>query len=132
VLAALSWFGLEKRVLKLKNFTPGFLKARSGTGGAHRLRRPDGIRATTMVIPMPAEIRSAVAQPGPSRPASDRPAADRPTADRPTTVQPVAAQRGRADDTMRLLPLSGDDETMRLLPQAAIDDTVRLRRGPVR
>ncbi|ADP78658.1 acyltransferase 3 [Pseudofrankia inefficax] len=146
-LAALSWFGLEKRVLKLKNFTPGFLKDKGAAAGAHRrLRRPPGMRASTMVIPMPEEIRSAMTGSGraePSRRGASRPAQApapaqaesgrsrsrrRSGSDRPVPPAPPPPP-GRVDETMLLLPASGVEETMRLPPQPSVDDTVRLRRG---
>ncbi|WP_157488757.1 hypothetical protein [Pseudofrankia sp. DC12] len=142
-IAALSWFGLEKRVLKLKNFTPGFLKtkgaAAAASGSHRRLRRPPGMRASTMVIPMPAEIRSAMAGPSPAEPVrrgANRPAPApaessprsrrRSGSDRPA---PPPAPPGRVDETMLLIPTGGAEETMRLPPQPSVDDTVRLRRG---
>jgi hypothetical protein len=130
--------------LKLKNFAPGFLKAKGAAAGTHRrLRRPPGMRASTMVIPMPPEIRAAMAEPSPAEPGGRR-GANRPASasaessrsrsrsrrrsgsDRP--VPPVAPP-GRIDETMLLLPAGGVDETMRLPPQPSADDTVRIRRG---
>lgn len=120
--AAIGRSGLEKRVLKLKNFAPGFLKTKKAADGARRrLRRPEGIRASTMVIPMPPEIRSAMAEPAPAEPPRSRRRSARP-------ARPPAA-REPVDETMLLLPTAGPEETMRMPPQPAADDTVRIRRG---
>jgi hypothetical protein len=158
VLAALSWSGLVKRVLKLTNFKSGFLGGTPEPTDADQLRRPDGIRAATMVIPMPPEIRpsdvragdvqagdgqarngqarngrAGRARAGGARAAEGRAAEGRAAAPVETTAligarRPAKRRRSAAAQRDR----EPVDETMVLLPPDESEETLLLRpRGAV-
>ena len=138
--AALSWLGLGE----LKNLIPGFLRAKKGSAGAsgaagngsasggedRQLRRPAGIRASTMIIPMPELAEGGPEQPRASTPRDstprDRADAPRGARSRGSSARPGRSRRAHADDGDRETAPAQADATMHLQPQGIPEETMRI------
>lgn len=118
VLAALSWLGLEELIpgFLRKNRSAGAKSGAAGSGSApggdadRQLRRPAGIRASTMVIPMPELAGDGQERPEPDRAGDarrgsrdgasrDRTAASRGARSRGSSTRPGRARHTRGDDS---------------------------------